>query len=167
MKPAKQMRSTRDRLRHALLFEFVALVLVAPLGGWVFGVAAGEFGVVALVSTTLAMLWTYAYNLGFDHALVWLGRDLRKTLCMRVLHAVLFEAGLLVLLVPFIAWYLAVPLGQALLMDLSLAGFYLVYAFGFNWAYDLLVPLPGPADVPGPGARGERQAAGPQKGRAP
>ena len=94
------------------------------------------------VSTTLAMLWNYAYNLGFDHALVWLRLPVRKTLALRILHAVLFEAGLLLLLVPFIAWYLAVPLGQAFLMDLSLAGFYLVYAFVFNWLYDLAVPLP-------------------------
>ncbi len=137
-----QMRTPRDRVRHAVLFELIALGLVAPLGGLVFGIEVAQFGVVALVSTTLAMLWNYAYNLGFDHALVWLRLPVRKTLALRILHALLFEAGLLLLLVPFIAWYLAVPLGQAFLMDLSLAGFYLVYAFVFNWLYDLAVPLP-------------------------
>ena len=137
-----QMRTPRDRVRHAVLFELIALVLVAPLGGLVFGIDVAHFGVVALVSTTLAMLWNYAYNLGFDHALLRLGRPVAKTVKLRILHAVLFEAGLLLLLVPFIAWYLAVPLWQAFLMDLSLAGFYLLYAFVFNWLYDLAVPLP-------------------------
>lgn len=136
------MRTTRDRIRHAVLFEIVALVLVVPLGGWVFGIEPGHFGVVAVVSTTIAMVWNYTFNLGFDHAFIRLGLGLRKSLRMRALHAVLFEAGLLAVLVPFIAWYLAVPLWQAFLMDVSLAGFYLVYAFGFNWAYDLAVPLP-------------------------
>lgn len=136
------MRPARDRLRHAILFEIIALVLVAPLGGLVFGIEVGHFGVVAVVSTTLAMLWNYLYNLGFDHALLRLGLGLRKSLRIRVIHAVLFEAGLLAVLVPFIAWYLVVPLGQAFVMDVSLAGFYLVYAFVFNWAYDLAVPVP-------------------------
>jgi uncharacterized membrane protein len=58
-----------------------------------------------------------------------------------VVHAVLFECGLLVLLVPFIAWYLAVPLWEALVMDLGLAGFYLVFTLVFNWAYDRAFPL--------------------------
>jgi uncharacterized membrane protein len=136
------MRQTGDRIRHAVLFEAIALLLVAPLGGLVFGVGVGQFGVVAVVSTTIAMLWNYLYNLGFDHALVRLGLPLKKTLRVRIVHALLFEAGLLVALVPFIAWYLAVPLVQALVMDVSLAGFYLVYAFVFNWAYDLAVPIP-------------------------
>ncbi|MBV6635158.1 MAG: hypothetical protein KI788_04540, partial [Mameliella sp.] len=65
-----------------------------------------------------------------------------KTLRLRLLHAVLFEAGLLALLMPFMAWYLDISLWQALVMDLSFAAFFLVYAFAFNWAYDLLFPLP-------------------------
>lgn len=139
------LRTPRDRLRHAVMFEGIALILVTPLGGLVFGVGMGEFGVVAGVSTTLAMLWNYAYNLGFDHALRGLGRSQHKTPLLRILHAVLFEAGLLALLVPFIAWWLQVPLWQAFAMDVALAGFYLVYALAFNWGYDLVFPLPSPA----------------------
>jgi uncharacterized membrane protein len=61
---------------------------------------------------------------------------------MRVAHAVLFEGGLLVALMPLIAWYLGVSLLQAFMMDVSFALFYLVYAFVFNWAYDRIFPLP-------------------------
>lgn len=135
------MRSPRDRVRHAVLFEIIALILVAPLGGLVFGIDMAHFGVVAVVSTTVAMGWNYVYNLGFDHALVALGKPLDKSAVMRVLHAVLFEGGLLLLLVPFIAWYLAVPLWEAFVMDLGLAGFYLIFALVFNWAYDRAFPL--------------------------
>lgn len=60
---------------------------------------------------------------------------------MRVAHAVLFEVGLLAVLMPFIAWYLGVSLLQALLMDASFALFYMVYAFAFNWAYDRVYPV--------------------------
>lgn len=136
------MRNTRDRIRHSVLFELIGLITVTPLGGWVFGVPISHFGVVAVVSTTLAMSWNYAYNLGFDHALLRLTGSVKKTLRTRIVHAGLFEFGLLCLLVPFIAWYLAVPLWQAFVMDVSLAGFYLVYAFAFNWVYDIVFPVP-------------------------
>lgn len=143
------VRKTQDRIRHAVLFEVVALMIVAPLGGFAFGVSLAHFGVIAVVSTTIAMLWNYGYNLAFDHALLRLGRSVHKTVPVRVVHAVLFETGLLFLLVPFIAWYLGVTFWQALVMDVALAGFYLVYAFAFNWAYDILFPIP---------ASGERAA---------
>jgi len=136
------MRQTLDRIRHAILFEVIALVLVTPVGSLLFGVEMGSFGVVALLSTLIAMLWAYGYNLAFDHALLRLVGHARKSLAARIVHAILLEIGLLVVLVPLIAWSLTLSWGEALLMDVSLSGFYLVYGFVFNWAYDLIVPAP-------------------------
>jgi uncharacterized membrane protein len=138
------MRRTGDRIRHALSFEIIALVVVTPLGAWVFGKPLFDIGVVVLVSATIATLWNYLYNLWFDHALVRLRGDVRKTVPIRIIHAVLFEGGLLVVLMPFIAWYLGIGLIEALVLDISFAAFYLVYAFVFNWLYDVLFPLPKP-----------------------
>lgn len=135
------MRSARDRIRHAVLFEAIALLLVTPLGGLIFGVPIGQFGVVAVFSATVAMAWNYVFNLGFDRALMRLRGGVGKSLPLRVFHALLFEVGLTCLLVPFIALYLGVSLWQAFLMDVSLIGFYAVYAFAFNWVYDVLVPV--------------------------
>ncbi|PWV99013.1 putative membrane protein [Hoeflea marina] len=139
------MRTTRDRIRHAISFEIIGLSLVTPLGAWTFGMPLEDIGVVSLVSATIATAWNYVFNLMFDHALVRFLGDLRKTLAMRVLHAALFEAGVVVLLMPFIAWYLDVSLMHALTMDVSFSLFYMVYAFGFNWAYDRVFPIPAPA----------------------
>ncbi|KGF69726.1 membrane protein [Hoeflea sp. BAL378] len=136
------MRDTKDRLRHALSFEIIALVIVTPLGAWAFGVPLGEIGIVALVSATIATGWNYLYNLLFDHAMLRIAGHVTKSVPLRILHALLFEGGLLVILLPFIAWYLGVSLVEAFLMDVSFAAFYLVYAFVFNWAYDLLFPVP-------------------------
>ncbi len=46
------------------------------------------------------------------------------------------------LLIPFIARYLGISLIAALVMDIAIVVFYLVYAFVFNIAYDRLFPLP-------------------------
>ncbi len=136
------MRSTADRIRHAVSFEVIGLLAVIPLGSWVFGLEMHAIGVVALVSATLATLWNYVFNLGFDRMMMrWVGHT-RKWPMLRVGHAVLFEVGLLAVLLPFIAWYLQIGLWTALVMDLGFAGFYLVYAFVFNWAYDLIFPIP-------------------------
>lgn len=136
------MRSPLDRLRHALSFEIIALVLIVPLGAVAFGMPMHDFGVVGLVSATIATLWNMMFNFGFDLVLQRRTGATRKTPRLRVAHAVLFEAGLLVVLMPFIAWYLQVSLWQALVMDLSFALFYMVYALGFNWLYDIVFPLP-------------------------
>ncbi len=136
------MRSTSDRIRHAISFEILALLLVTPLGAWVFSLPLTDIGVVSIASATIAMLWNYVYNLGFDHAMQRLAGSTYKTVPIRVLHAVLFEAGILIVLAPFIAWYLGVGLWHAIVMDVSFSLFYLVYAFVFNWSYDRLFPIP-------------------------
>ncbi len=136
------MRNLRDRIRHALSFEIIGLLLITPLGTWAFAMPMQDIGVVSLVGATIATGWNYLYNLGFDHAMMRLRGSVLKTIPIRVLHAVLFELGLLLVLLPFIAWYLGVSLMQALLMDVSFALFYLVYAFVFNWVYDIVFPVP-------------------------
>ncbi len=138
------MRNTSDRIRHALSFEIIGLVLVTPLGAWAFSTPMHDIGVVAVVSATIATGWNYVFNLIFDHAMLRARGDVRKRPAIRVLHAVLFEAGLLLILMPFIAWYLGLTLVQAFLMDVGFAGFYLVYAFAFNWLYDIAFPIPAP-----------------------
>ena len=59
-----------------------------------------------------------------------------------MLHALVFEAGLLMVLLPFIAWYLGISLWDAFVLDIALAAFYLVYSYVFNLIYDTLFPLP-------------------------
>ncbi len=136
------MRSTPDRIRHALSFEAIGLILVTPLGALAFDLPMAEIGMVTLVSATMATLWNYAYNVMFDHALRRLTGRIGKSVATRVVHAVLFEAGLLAILMPFIAWYLGVSLLVAFWMDLGFSVFYLFYAFVFNWAYDWVFPVP-------------------------
>lgn len=136
------MRTTADRIRHALSFEILGIALATPLAAFVFGLHAGESAVIVIGGATLAMAWNYVFNLVFDHAMTrWLGTTL-KTMPLRIAHAVLFEIGLLIMLMPLIALYLGISLWQALLLDLGFALFYMVYALVFNWSYDRLFPLP-------------------------
>jgi len=136
------MRSLPDRIRHAVLFEAVGLVMLVPLGAWLFGLEAHKVGVVGVAAATIATVWNFVFNLGFDHAMRRAVGHTRKSISTRVLHAGLFELGLLTMLLPPIAWYLGMTLWATLLMDLSMIGFYVAYAFGFNLAYDRVFPVP-------------------------
>lgn len=111
------MRSPLDRLRHALSFEIIALLLIVPLGAAAFHMPMQDIGVVGIVSATIATLWNMLYNYLFDLALRRSTGTTLKSGLVRVLHAVLFECGLLVVLMPFIAWYLSISLWQAFVMD--------------------------------------------------
>jgi uncharacterized membrane protein len=136
------MRTARDRIRHAISFEIIGLALITPLGAWAFHMPMHDIGVLGIVGATIATLWNYIYNFGFDHIMQRVGGGTRKSTLIRALHAVVFEVGLLFVLLPLFAWYLGISLWQAFLMDVSFALFYMGYAFVFNWAYDRLFPLP-------------------------
>ncbi len=134
------MRRTADRIRQAVSFEVIGLVIVTPLFAWMFDHPMGDMGLLALIGATAATIWNYIFNLCFDHVLHWRRGDSRKTMPLRVVHAVLFEVTLLIILLPLFAWWLDVSLAVALVMEFSFAAFYVVYAFAFTWAYDTLFP---------------------------
>ncbi|ANY77116.1 hypothetical protein BB934_01850 [Microvirga ossetica] len=53
------MRSSWDRLRHAISFELGGLALISPLGAWAFGLPVADVGVVGVACAIIAMVWTY------------------------------------------------------------------------------------------------------------
>lgn len=140
------MRTVADRIRHALSFEVVGLAIIIPLGAVAFHHPMEDIGVITVVSSIVATVWNYLYNWGFDHALKRTTGTPVKSMPVRVLHAILFELGLVALLMPFVAWYLGIGIIEALILDISIAIFYMVYGFVFNWAYDRVFPIPGTAE---------------------
>lgn len=135
------MRTVKDRIRHTLAFQIIGLMIFTPLASLVFGFEMHLMGTIAIVASITATIWNYIYNLLFDHALSRIRENVDKTLSLRVLHAFLFEVGLLCLLLPFIAWYLNMTLWEAFKMDIVMATFYLVYAFIYNLVYDKVYPI--------------------------
>src|SRR5690606_10986530 len=127
---------------HATMFEIIGLAIFIPGSAFILDKPAADMGVIGIVSATTATVWNFLFNLGFDKAMLRFTGSVRKSMIVRVLHAILFEGGLIVLLIPFIAWYLGISLITALVMDIAIVVFSLVYAFLFNIAYDKLFSLP-------------------------
>jgi uncharacterized membrane protein len=82
------------------------------------------------------MLWNMVFNAAFDRAQAKMG--FRRNIAVRALHALLFETGLTIAVVPLAAWWLGIGLLEALILDIGLLLFFLFYTFIYNWCYDIL-----------------------------
>lgn len=136
------MRTTKDRIRQAVSFEVIGLLLSVPLAAVTFGFDTGKTGALGVIGATMATTWNYVFNLMFDHGLKRLTGSTRKSLTIRFLHAISFELGLMLAFLPIIAWWMDIGLLEALVVDLAFVVFYLIYAFVFTWCYDTLFPDP-------------------------
>ena len=140
----ESMQGLKRRVVYISLYEGIAIVAASAGLALMSGQGLGHSGVLAVVASVIAVLWNLAFNALFER---WesrqavRGRSLRR----RVAHAIGFEGGLVAFLVPVFAWWLDVSLWQALVMDLGLVVFFLVYTFVFNWAFDAVFGLPASA----------------------
>lgn len=126
--------STLERIFHALLFEVLAVSL-SILGLIIFTnhdpqTLSGTMIVIA----SMAMVWNFLFNWLFD--LFFLGDKDKRTLKLRLFHVIIFEAGLLILTVPVMAYILTISIVDAFMMDIVVTVFITLYAFIFNWVYD-------------------------------
>ena len=145
------MQGMQRKITQAVSYEALALVLVAPLMVWVFDSSLLHSGMLALLISLVAVTWNMLFNGWFE---AWEARQLhpQRTPRRRVMHALGFEIGLLLFTTPLLAFGLDIGWWQALLSDLLLMLFYLVYAFFFQWGFDLLFGPPaatlgGPASI--------------------
>lgn len=125
-------------LYEALAIAFVTLVMLA--GDQDLPTAGG----LAIGSSAIAVSWNWVFNALFER---WEARQRvrGRSAARRIAHAIGFEGGLTFWLVPFMAWWLDVGWWAALLLDLGLLLFFLVYTFVFTWAFDHLFGLPASA----------------------
>ncbi|MBH2008785.1 MAG: multidrug/biocide efflux PACE transporter [Xanthomonadaceae bacterium] len=129
-------KSATERFFQALAFEVLAVAICAPLGAWLMGYSLGHIGLLTLMISLIAMSWNMLFNLVFDRAQRRMGFD--RTLVARAIHAVMFEVGLVLAVVPLAAWWLDIGLWEAFVLDIGIALFFLPYTFTFNWTYDHL-----------------------------
>ncbi len=127
--------STQERILHSILFEVIALSLLIPLGSFFSGLDMGSVTGLAVVLSLTAMCWNYIYNLGFDK---YFGNNrLERSFIMRMGHAMLFELGLLIVTLPIIMWMLDMDFITALILDIGMIIFFIIYAIVYNWCYDI------------------------------
>jgi len=145
------IRTGRDRMRYTMIFEATLLAVFIPAGVLVFERSHMDIGILTIFLSVKAMLINLLYNWLFDR---WDVRNDRvpteRRWKGRVLHALGFEGTLTITSLPFVMWWLQLNVWQALLTDVVMASFVVVYTMLFTWFYDCVFPLAQPTQETAP-----------------
>lgn len=135
------MSPVQRRVLQAVLYEAIAVAMVGPAVAWMFATSLQSSALLALAMSSIALAWNYVFNALFER---WEARQAVKgrSLGRRLLHGIGFEGGLVLFLVPLMAWWLNISLLEALIADLAILAFFFVYAIVFTWAFDRVFGLP-------------------------
>jgi len=132
------------RVLQAVLYEMGAIALTGPVIGLSFDTSAGSALMLAVTMSTIALAWNYVFNALFER---WESRQAVKgrSAKRRLAHGIGFEGGLVVMLVPLMAWWLQTSLLTALMAELGILVLFFIYAVSFTWAFDKVFGLPASA----------------------
>jgi uncharacterized membrane protein len=134
------------RIVYVASFETLAIICATLLLASLSGGAAHSNLPVAIIASTTAVVWNFIYNTLFER---WekTADVTRRSLSLRVVHAMGFEGGLVVILIPIFMWWYQVGLWTALAMEAALLIFFLVFTFVFTWVFDQIVARKEPAPI--------------------
>jgi uncharacterized membrane protein len=135
------MQGPTRKLIQAILYEAIAIAVLSPTISLIYDEGLAHAGALSLMLSASALIWNVLYNYGFEY---WEARQAQRTRTFgrRLLHSFGFEGGLVMLLVPLVAWWLNISWWAALVTDLGLFVFFFFYALVFQWAFDRVFDVP-------------------------
>jgi len=138
------MQGLKRRIVYLTSFELIAIAVSSTGLALLSGRPATSAGAAAVGASAIAVAWNWAFNAVFER---WEARQAKKgrSVWRRIAHAIGFEAGLVLMIVPLFAWVLDVSLWEAFVLNLGLMVFFLGYTFVFNMAFDAIFGLPASA----------------------
>jgi len=141
------LQGTRRKITYVTAYEAIAF-LFGTLGFFSFSDSSLErASALAVFASLFAVCWNFAYNAMFEH---WESQSIKRGrgFGRSVLHAVGFELGFLVVLLPTAAWWLDISYLRSFTVNLGLNIFFFVYTFAFTWCFDRVFGLPASAAMP-------------------
>ena len=135
------LQGNKRKVTYVASYEAIAF-LCGTLGFLSFSDSSLErAGALAVFASIFAVSWNFVYNAMFER---WEASRLTRgrSFGRRVLHAVGFELGFLVVLMPLAAWWLDISYLRSFMLNLGLNIFFFVYTFAFTWAFDRVFGLP-------------------------
>lgn len=130
------MLISKRRIIHALSYEIILLVIIAIALSFIFEVPMEVTGTLGIAMALTSVIWNMIFNHFFEKFEA--KRKLKRTVGVRILHAVGFEGGLMLATIPMVAYAMEMSIWQAILLDFSMTMCILVYTFIFQWCYDAI-----------------------------
>jgi uncharacterized membrane protein len=137
----QHMQGIKRKIVYVALYEAIAIACTTAGLAGVGGHDTGAAGLASVLASVTAVIWNVVYNTLFE---AWEARQgtRGRSVLRRVVHAIGFEGGLVLAIVPMFAWALGTSLLDAFVLDIGLVVFFMLYSFAFNWAFDLVFGLP-------------------------
>ena len=129
-------KSFKERVFHAVIFEVTANVIIALSLAWLMNVSVLQSGSLSVISALTATVWNFIFNKLFDS--LQKKHQFQRTFLVRAIHAVGFETGLIISLIPVAMVMLNLTVTEAFFVEIGLVLFVLPYTMLFNWLYDYL-----------------------------
>ncbi|CRM17858.1 hypothetical protein H097_09937 [Pseudomonas sp. FH4] len=135
------MQGPSRKILQAILYESIAVAVLSPSISLIYDEGLAHAGALSLMLSVCALLWNVLFNYAFE---CWEAHQPQRTrtLGRRLLHSLGFEGGLVLLLVPLVAWWLEISWWAALVTDLGLFVFFFFYALAFQWVFDKVFDVP-------------------------
>ena len=132
------------RVFQAILYEVIAIAVVGPALSFAFNESQTSTFGLAVVLSTIALTWNYAFNWIFER---WESQQMvrGRSFARRLAHGAGFEGGLVVILMPVMSLWLDISPAAAFVANLGLLVFFFFYAILFTWAFDQVFGLPASA----------------------
>ena len=130
------MLISKRRIIHALSYEVILLVIIAIALSFIFDVPMEVTGSLGIAMAVTSVVWNMIFNHffeKFEHK-----HQLKRTVKIRILHAIGFEGGLMLATIPMVAYAMKMSIWQAIVLDFGLTTCILIYTFIFQWCYDHL-----------------------------
>ncbi len=132
--------SIKQRFLHIFFYESIALFILTPLISSLLNESLEHMFSMTVTASLLAALWNFIYNYLFDYVERQLHKDRSKrTLLCRSVHTVLFQGTLATIIIPTIAAFLHINFLQALMLDIGLLSFFMLYTGLYNFVFDFII----------------------------
>lgn len=130
-----KLKSKKELLFSAILFEVIALLMIVPAIMFILKKPLEAVGGMAIFMSLLATAWNMGFNFSFQKIMKSLSIE-KMTIKLRVLHAVMFEATMLTVATPIVAYILDISILHSLATNMGSAMFFTLYTFVYNIVYD-------------------------------
>lgn len=122
------------RVMQAFIFEIGGIIVITPLYFLLFPHTIKESIFLVIALGVVALIWLPIFNIIFDKVLFhnhFFSFLKVNSKLMSIIHAVMHEISLFCISLPIVIWLGAYEFKEAILVDLILTGFYIVYTYIF------------------------------------
>ena len=120
------------RIINVFIFEAIAIFIITPLFSFIFNKPLASIGFIAVLTSIIAMLINYIFNLFFDKLYTYPKYKL-------LVRTVLFQVVILSFFIPFVMFMLDFDFYQSVVYNTSGSLFFMTYFYVYNFIFEQVV----------------------------